>query len=423
MKIVAGFGGGHVMPFPAALYGLADEAFKRGHELFVSDDGWYGAISNRVVPVTRRNLDYLVRPDRALIVSGSPRYKLKTKDQPKYKDLNPDDVDAIVSNFAGKDVVVVWHGGDDNLGELLKLKKAGLKVMGWDKTMDNDKDVPLVCFGYHSFIAEAVKQMLGARDQAYTNRSFVWHGVFARDTDFVPAQVAYTGMADLMIGGEGRKGGIITLDTIAAKVAEVLDTNERKYGKRFGTGICSEGAVNVEGYKEFLEAIIKGTENHRLKFKIEFDPKGHPKLQPELLSIYLSMAVSQLLKAKGQYINTTYQGRNGCPTEFDATYGQEAGREIVRGIEASDFGTCAVVDYDPAREQGKEFFTRRIPLEQASRKRTLEQVSTARGITPVDYSKLCVTEDMGKLYPMLFTRPEDKPGKEYMPICPEVVSI
>jgi 6-phosphofructokinase len=397
MNIISVFGGGHVKSFPAGFYGLAGHALNNKDKVYLAFDGWDGLIKNELVPVTSANLDDLIKSQRAVMPSGSLRIKLKD-----------DDISRIIENYKDKDAVIVVFGGDDNLGEAVKIMDRGVRTMGWDKTMDNDKNVPLICFGYDSFVRTAVRETLGAKDQAMTNRAFVWNGVFARDTDFVPALAAYYGMADLMIGGEGRNSGEIKLGLIAERVGQVLSENEQRYGVRFGTGVCSEGAVNIEGFSEFLEGIKQATSHMPLRFNVKYDALNHPKLQPELLCMYLNMITDQLVGAKGQYLTVTYSGRNGRPSKFDLKWGQMAGVHIVDAIHSGDYGKCAVVEYNDPR-----FAIKMVSLKQAAMKRTLAQVSDEKGIKPVDYRNLCVTEDAGKLYPMVFgVRPD--PGK-YMP--------
>jgi len=408
-KIIASFGGGHVANNPAGLYGLADEALKRNHEVYLADNGWEGLINNSLIELDRDNLTTLVKPDRSMIISGSPRIK-----------LNSGDIARIVSNYRGKDVVIVAFGGDDNLGEALKIMSAGVNIMGWDKTMDNDKRVPQICFGYHSFVDSAAKILREARDQAVTNRSIVLVTLFGRDTDFVPAAVGYWGLVDLVLGGESRDKEI-SLDRLIYAMSGVLDENEETHGVRFATVVCGEGAVNIEGYKDFVQGLEKSSARQRLPFKVKYDVKRNQKLQTELMGLYLGLAASKLGKA--QNFSVTYIGRNKHPSPFDRRWGEEAGREIVRGIEAGNFGTCAVLDYNQMEPDNPDggFFISLVRLEQAAQKRTLAEVSREKGIQPIDYENFKVTDDMGRLYGHIFG-PRQNP-QEYIPKIPERVSI
>jgi len=360
-KIVLVTAGGHIAPFHAAMKNMHDtlNKIKPGKfELWGADDGLEGLIDGRFIPINYEHIEEC----RAGSLIGADR---KVADSGK--------VAEVINSH--KDVyAVIMMGGDNHLGEASKLwKEAGIRIVGYPKTMDGDLS-SFITLGWETAVTIGAMQTRLHHNSAITNRRVFYIGLFGRNTDWTVTGVSAYGGGDLAIPCEQK----YDFDYVWENIEGALKHNKEKYGKEFAVVPYSEGA-RIKGVKE-------PPKEHRSK-----DAHGLPKLLPE----WLGMELVRLTKEKGKssaFQAHTYDMRDSPPTETDMRLSAMAGEECIKMIVEGDFGK-GVIFY----EDGNGFYTTgRDELENLSKQKRVKSSGF------FDYKNLIPTALFGRTYADLF---------------------
>lgn len=394
--LILASGGGHVGSLGPEIRAEAKRAHELGWRVLAAEEGFKGVLANKYIEITPSNIDKLTSSEFPLIIGGSPRVKLGDSDR-----------EAIANRLSGANVYLTVRGGDDHLGEALRLSQNGVPTVGIARTMDGNLPVDVATYGFHSFVEAGVSEHHGARHQAYVNGSVVVQSMFARNTDHAPAAIAAWGGADVFLGGERhaqtKEGYIVSIDQVAEEVTMAIGHNRDFYGKDFATVVVSEGTA-IEGFDVWVGALKEGTADSQVPFTISYDAHDHPKAQPELVGMYLVQLIAKHVEMKAQQITHTYEGRNAL-SDFDRDQGRLAGIEAVNALVEGDYGKAIVIAPDSNGEYGPA----RMDLAAVAREETLTDFALRNEVdTPVDYAKLSVDPvAMRALYEGIFGEPKD----------------
>jgi 6-phosphofructokinase 1 len=354
------YGGGHVSSFGAGTLGILKQAGDR-YNVLGFWDGYKGLDDGRFEPLK----EDMINPDAAGTALGSPRGK-----------VDAGKVSHVIKKLGMCALIV--EGGDDHMGEARRLYEAGVPVVGWPKTMDNDLSGTCFTLGYPTAVDVGSRIVRCAHTGAITNKKVYAFVLFGRDTDWVTAGVGKWGGADFVVPGEAE----YDWRRITEKMQTVYEENGRKYGKPFAVVAVSEGAK------------IKGLESHVRADEV--DAHGNTKLDPIKLALLLKDAAPLNLQKIMITQPVTYMMRDSPPTVADKKYADEAGRECVKMVERGQFGSAAVFHRN---DEGFEVSTE-----------TLGVVSQKRHVRPegwIDYENMTVEPRFGKYMEPLFGTPPE----------------
>lgn len=358
-KIVAVTAGGHVSCFHSAMIGMVaglmgdEEKF----ELWGAHGGLEGFINEKFVPIVTREID----SQRAGSMIGADRRNIKDEELSRVPEIMEK------NNI----YAVVMMGGDNHQGQAAKMHKAGIRIVGWPKTMDGDLNSG-VTLGYNTAVNVGVRRAREHYASAITNRRIFYVGLFGRNTDWVLGAVnAYSGGIAIPCEKE------YEWDEVYEKIKKEVNENKERYGIGFAVVPYSEGA-KIKGIKE-------PPKEHQKK-----DPHGLPKLRPEWIGMELER-LTELSGGKAAFQAHTYDMRDGPPTRTDEVLAKVAGIECINMIEEGDFGKC--VAFEPNKNYYKVV------------RKPLEEVAEQRMFMPTgyfDYENLKSTgkfvEDYGRLF-------------------------
>jgi len=360
------YGGGHISSFMAGTAGFRTE-LPPDWELIGFEDGYAGLNSGRYRPITGD----LIEPQKAGTFLGSTRDKADVeKALETRKRLQLD--------------ALLVMGGDDHLGEAQKLYEAGLPVVGWPKTMDNDLSVTQFTLGYPTAVDVASRRLRNAHTGAVTNKRIYFVPMFGRDTDWVAAAAGLWGGCDFVVLGEKTE---YPFGMIMDKVIGAYDANGTRYGRPFAVVAVAEGAH------------IKGVESHLRPGDI--DKHGHMKIEPMKLALVIKDEWKKSAPAAYRDVVAidaiTYEMRDCPPSPLDHEYAREAGAECARMVKEGDFGKSAVF-----KGEGHGYRTERAPLSEVSKQRFMRPEGWAH------YDDMTVNLALGGLYEPLFGKPPEK---------------
>ncbi len=196
---------------------------------------------------------------------------------------------------------LVVMGGDGSLRTALQLSRAGLRVIGVPKTIDNDLESTDVTFGFDTAVARVAEAVQNLRTTAESHRRVIVLEVMGRHTGWLALHGAVAGGADAALIPE------IPFDTDLLS-RFVKDTERR--GHRSAVIVTAEGARAKAGRQMRRQT---GSGENRLGG--------------------IGAYVESLVARAGRETRSAVLGhlqRGGAPTAFDRVLGQQFG---VRAVE------------------------------------------------------------------------------------------
>jgi 6-phosphofructokinase 1 len=193
-------------------------------------------------------------------------------------------------------------GGDDTLSYAAQLDRAGVKVIGIPKTMDNDVRNTEYCIGFSTAITRATDAIERQRTTVGSHERIGVFRVFGRDAGYTALYTAYVSSLRCCIP-EYR------FDLV--RLIDLLLTDKRNNPSNYSMVVLSEGA-EWEGYRvrEYGEADAYG---HRKKANVGED---------------LSDEIKRRAKEETVVSDLTYELRSGEPDFIDkmvaSTFGNMA---------------------------------------------------------------------------------------------------
>lgn len=312
-------GGGDVPGLNPAIRAITLRALKEGLEVIGIRRGWGGMIdiirdkdadnSNNFMPLTAEVVNKVGRTGGTFLHTSRTHpskvaletvpFHLRDKYTEKVNDLTEEVLQNI--DFLGLDYLITI-GGDDTLSYSVKMHKAGVKVIGIPKTMDNDVPGTDYCIGFSTCLTRTLELTHSLRTSAGSHERFLAIEVFGRYAGFTALVPTMAGAANRCVIPEYK----FDMERLTELLVEDRFTNPSHYS----VVLISEGAM----MKEQSDMVYQSDDR---------DAYGHKKLGGigDIVAKYLKE-----LSAKynnGRKINVInqklgYLVRCGDPDAFDS---------------------------------------------------------------------------------------------------------
>jgi 6-phosphofructokinase 1 len=329
-------GGGDVPGLNPAIRGVTLRALKEGFEVIGIRRGWAGLIniirdkeadnSENFISLTPEIVNRIARTGGTFLHSSRTRPShvkldvvpdhLKDKFTAPVNDLTPE----VLKNleFLGVDYLIPI-GGDDTLSYGVTLHKAGFKVVGIPKTMDNDVPGTDYCIGFSTCVTRTIELTNALRTSAGSHERFLVIEVFGRYAGFSALVPALAGISDRCVIPEYKFS--------MERLAELMVGDRKKNPSHYSTVLISEGAM----LKEQDSMVFQGD---------DADAFGHKKLGgigdiigKQLKDLSAKYNNGRKIEVIGQKLG--YLVRCGSPDAFDSivpmAYGNNAFELILKG--------------------------------------------------------------------------------------------
>src|SRR5438105_12715734 len=223
MRIGILTGGGDAPGLNAAIRGVARRAFQLGMQVSGVKNGWAGALEGDIENLTPEDVHGIL-PLGGTILGTSRTNPMKEKE-------GLDRVREVMRRHEIDGLATI--GGDDTLSVAVALDKAGFRVVGVPKTIDNDLSATEFCIGFDTAVEVVVEALDRLHTTASAHHRVMVVEVMGRDTGWVAMIGGLAGGADLII--------IPEFPTGLEQVVEHLN-QRRSGGKYFSIIVVAEGA-------------------------------------------------------------------------------------------------------------------------------------------------------------------------------------
>jgi 6-phosphofructokinase 1 len=218
----------------------------------------------------------------------------------------------VIENFhlLGLNALVVI-GGDGTLALAHELSKKGIPVVGVPKTIDNDLEGTVNCFGFDTAVDFATDAIDRLHTTAEAHHRIMVAEVMGRYAGWIALHAGVAGGADVILIPE------IPFDL--ANVAERLKQREI-WGAHFSIVVVAEGAVPIGG-------------------KVSLISDGDSETAARLggLSARVAHELGKLTGKETRYVVLGHLQRGGPPTSFDRVLATRFGGKAVECVLDGDF--------------------------------------------------------------------------------------
>ena len=245
-------GGGDVPGLNPAIRGITLRALKEGFEVIGIRRGWAGMIniirdkeadnSQNFIMLNQEIVNKAGRTGGTFLHTSRTRPSsvkldavpehLRDKYKAEVNDLTPEVLKNL--DFLGIDYLIPI-GGDDTLSYGVTLHKAGVKVIGVPKTMDNDVPGTDYCIGFSTCVTRTLELTHSLRTSAGSHERFLVIEVFGR----------YAGFTALLptLGGAANRCVIPEYKFDMEHLTELLVQDRFTNPSRYSVVLVSEGAM------------------------------------------------------------------------------------------------------------------------------------------------------------------------------------
>lgn len=329
-------GGGDVPGLNPAIRAVTIRAIREGFKVVGIRRGWGGIVdvvpdasadnSNNCQYITEEVVNKAGRTGGTFIhtsrtrPSHVPKANVPEHLKDEYADEHNDLTPQVLKNldYLGVDYLIPI-GGDDTLSYAVQLYKAGVKVVGIPKTMDNDVPGTDYCIGFSTAVTRTIQMTNSLRTIAGSHERILVIEVFGRYAGFTAMLPTMAGAAHRCVIPEH----IVQIE----QLTELLIEDRNKNPSQYSVVLVSEGA-KFEGSDVSFENMSK-------------DAYGHMKLGGigDLVSAKIKEIAPKFLQ--GRKINTVnqklaYLVRGGDPDAIDSivpmAYGNLALDLILEGV-------------------------------------------------------------------------------------------
>lgn len=289
MKIGVLTGGGDCPGLNAVIRAVVRKSLQYGHEMIGIREGWKGLLENNFSVLDRDSISGILhRGGTILGTSRTNIYKIPNGEEIVIKNLEANGIDALIA-----------IGGEDTLGIAAKLHKAGVKVVGVPKTIDNDLNATDYTFGFDTAVNIATEAIDRLHTTAEAHNRVMVVEVMGRHAGWIALHAGLAGGADIILVPE-RPFNI-------EQVCNVI-TKRHASGKSFSIVVVSEGAkIQTEEETDKDGSFILSS--------LKKDAFGHVKLGG-----IGNVIAEEIEKRTGFETRATILGyiqRGGSPTAFD----------------------------------------------------------------------------------------------------------
>jgi 6-phosphofructokinase 1 len=233
-------------------------------------------------------------------------------------------------------------GGDDTLSVALALDKAGFRVVGVPKTIDNDLATTEFCIGFDTAVGVVVDALDRLHTTASAHHRVMVVEVMGRDTGWVA-----------LIGGLAGGADLIVIPEFAMSLKEVVDhlKQRRAEGKDFSIIVVAEGVQLDE------LAVADGED-------VKKDAFGHVQLSKRGVGDALSRRIEAETGFETRVTVLGHLQRGGSPSPTDRIWATRLGVAAAELLAEERGGVVPIrrngsVEVVPLKEVVKE--TRRVP--------------------------------------------------------------
>src|SRR3989339_37452 len=303
MKLGVLTGGGDCPGLNAVIRAVVRKALQSNHDIIGSREGWKGLLEKKYIKLDRDSISGILhRGGTILGTSRTNIYKEKDGESTVIKNMLEANIDALVA-----------IGGEDTLGVATKLYKAGVKVVGVPKTIDNDLSATDYTFGFDTAVNIAMEAIDRLHTTAESHHRIMVVEVMGRHAGWIAVEAGIAGGAD-----------VILIPEIPVDIDEVCGLIKKRHsrGKTFSIVVVAEGA-------QFKKS------SHVLQEQ-KLDEFGHVRLGGigELLA-------REIEKQTGYETRVSVLGhiqRGGSPSAFDRVLGTRFGVKAVELVLQKKFG-------------------------------------------------------------------------------------
>jgi len=245
-------GGGDVPGLNPAIRGITLRALKEGFEVIGIRRGWAGMIniirdkeadnSQNFIMLNQEIVNKAGRTGGTFLHTSRTRPSsvkldavpehLRDKYTAEVNDLTPEVLKNL--DFLGIDYLIPI-GGDDTLSYGVTLHKAGIKVIGVPKTMDNDVPVTDYCIGFSTCVTRTLELTHSLRTSAGSHERFLVIEVFGRYAGFTALLPTLAGAANRCVIPEYKFN--------MERLTELLVQDRFTNPSRYSVVLVSEGAM------------------------------------------------------------------------------------------------------------------------------------------------------------------------------------
>ena len=331
MRIGVLTGGGDAPGLNAVIRGIVRRAMQYGYETVGIRHGWRGFFDNEFFPLGKNEINGILhRGGTILSTSRTNPYKKNDGEQKILQAMKDQNLDALIP-----------IGGEDTLGVAAKLSKAGVKLVGVPKTIDNDLNGTDYTFGFDTAINIATEAIDRLHSTAESHDRVIVVEVMGRHAGWLALYSGLAGGADMILIPEE-----------PFSIEKVCESIKRRHegGKNFSIIVVAEGAkIQTEETEDKDGSFILSS--------LEKDAFGHVRLGG-----IAEIVAKEIERRLGYESRSTVLGhiqRGGSPTARDRVLGLRFGIHAVDMIHKEMFGRMAalrgteIVDVDIQEAVGK----------------------------------------------------------------------
>jgi 6-phosphofructokinase 1 len=306
-----------------------------GDQLVGFRDGWRGALDDVSEELTIESTRGIL--PRGGTILGSSRTN------PDKRDNGIELVRGTLQRHRLDGLIAV--GGEDTLGAANRLSRAGIKVVGVPKTIDNDLGGTDVTFGFDTALHVATEAIDRLHTTAESHHRILVVEVMGRNAGWIALHSGLAGGAD-----------VILIPELPFDIDEVCRLIARRHerGRPFSIVVVAEGAMPKQG----TMTVSTG----------ELDEFGHPRLGG--IGPRLEREIEQRTGHETRTTVLGYVQRGGTPTAFDRVLATRLGLAAIDAAHDARWGSMIairgteieLVDLAAAVSE-----VRRVPIEEYQR--------------------------------------------------------
>jgi len=310
MKIGVLTGGGDCPGLNPVIRAVVRASLKLGHETIGFRHGWKGVLENITMPLGREEVSGILhRGGTILGTSRTNVYKVENGEQQALETFEKNGLDALIP-----------IGGEDTLGVAVKLAKAGVKLVGVPKTIDNDLMGTDFTFGFDTSVNVAMESIDRLHTTAESHSRVLVVEVMGRHAGWIAWYAGVAGGGDVILVPEHP----FSVEDVCAQIQRRHDT-----GKSFSIVVVSEGA------KVATEAATDEDGSYVLS-SMKKDAFGHVMLGG--VAKVLADEIEDRLGFETRHTVLGHIQRGGSPTAFDRVLGTRYGVRAAELVHEQRFG-------------------------------------------------------------------------------------
>jgi len=315
MKIGILTGGGDCPGLNAVIRAVVRKSLQLNYEVLGIREGWKGLIEKDFEPLNRASISGILhRGGTILGTSRTNIYKIENGEETVIKNLNEIGIDALIA-----------IGGEDTLGIASKLTKAGVKVVGVPKTIDNDLNGTDYTFGFDTAVNIATEAIDRLHTTAEAHNRVIVVEVMGRHAGWIAVHAGIAGGADIILIPERP----FNID----EVCNVI-TKRHTSGRDFSIIVVSEGAkIQTEAETDKDGSFILSS--------LKKDAFGHVRLGG-----IGNVLADEIEKRTGYETRASILGyiqRGGTPTAFDRVLATRFGVFAAELVHQEQWGKMAAL--------------------------------------------------------------------------------